>query len=78
MQKGKSLTVRDLFLFSFVAWTASWDVTAATLFQATLAVPGRVIPNDPEIEAAVLRGEQRFHGIGCTTCHVPKSAVYES
>jgi cytochrome c peroxidase len=48
------------------------DVTAATLFQATLAVPGRVIPNDPEIEQAVLVGEQRFADIGCATCHLPR------
>jgi CxxC motif-containing protein (DUF1111 family) len=47
------------------------DVTAATAFQAALAVPGRVIPNDPIIEQAVLVGEQRFHDIGCATCHVP-------
>jgi cytochrome c peroxidase len=47
------------------------DVTAVSLFQATMAVPGRVIPNDPEIEAAVLVGEERFGAIGCTTCHVP-------
>lgn len=47
------------------------DVTAATLFQATLAVPGRVIPNDPDIEQAVVVGEQRFADIGCTGCHVP-------
>lgn len=47
------------------------DVTAATIFQAQLAVPGRVIPRDPEIEAAVLVGEQRFDQIGCTGCHVP-------
>lgn len=47
------------------------DVTAATLYQATLPVPGRVIPNDPRIEQAVLIGEERFRQIGCTTCHVP-------
>lgn len=47
------------------------DVTAVTVFQATLAVPGRVIPNDPEIEAAVLIGEQRFTAVGCARCHVP-------
>jgi hypothetical protein len=47
------------------------DVTAVTLFQATMAVPGRVIPNDPEIETAVWLGEQRFERIGCTVCHVP-------
>jgi len=32
------------------------DIAAATIFQATMAVPGRVIPNDPAIEAAVLSG----------------------
>jgi cytochrome c peroxidase len=47
------------------------DVTAATVFQASLAVPGRVIPNNPEIEQAVLVGEQQFEGIGCATCHMP-------
>ena len=48
------------------------DVTAATLFQATLAVPGRVIPNDPAIEQAVFLGEQQFQAVGCATCHVPQ------
>jgi hypothetical protein len=47
------------------------DVTAVSIFQATMAVPGRVIPNDPDIEAAVLEGEQRFRSIGCESCHVP-------
>jgi hypothetical protein len=48
------------------------DVTAVTIFQATLAVPGRMIPNDPAIEAAIRLGERRFVDIGCTTCHIPK------
>lgn len=48
------------------------DITAVALFQAQLAVPGRVIPNDPEIEAAVLAGEQVFQNIGCASCHVPR------
>jgi cytochrome c peroxidase len=47
------------------------DVTAVSVFQATMAVPGRVIPNDPEIEAAVLEGEHRFLSIGCSSCHIP-------
>jgi hypothetical protein len=47
------------------------DVTAVSVFQATLAVPGRVIPDDPEIEAAVLNGERLFRHIGCTACHKP-------
>jgi cytochrome c peroxidase len=48
------------------------DVTAVTLWQATLQVPGRVIPHDPAIEAAVLRGEKLFDQIGCAACHVPR------
>ena len=48
------------------------DVTAVTLFQAQLAAPGRVIPNNPKIEAAVHNGEQLFDRIGCASCHVSK------
>lgn len=48
------------------------DVTAATIFQATMAVPGRVIPNDPDVERAIRLGERRFVDIGCATCHIPK------
>ncbi|MGB5210780.1 MAG: di-heme oxidoredictase family protein [Gammaproteobacteria bacterium] len=47
------------------------DITAVTIFQATLPVPGRVIPRDPEIEAAIALGEQRFSEIGCVDCHLP-------
>ncbi|MFY9825921.1 MAG: di-heme oxidoredictase family protein [Thermoanaerobaculia bacterium] len=47
------------------------DVTALSLYQAAMAVPGRVIPRDPEIEAAAQNGERVFAKIGCTTCHVP-------
>ena len=46
-------------------------MTAVTVFQATMPVPARVIPNDPEVESAVLHGEQLFRDIGCATCHVP-------
>lgn len=48
------------------------DITAVTIFQATMAVPGRVIPNDPEVEQAVLNGEKVFEKIGCSSCHIPK------
>jgi hypothetical protein len=48
------------------------DVTAVSVWQATMQVPGRVIPRDPEIEAAVLDGERNFDRIGCATCHVPR------
>jgi hypothetical protein len=45
------------------------DLTAVSMFQATLAVPGRVIPNDAAIERANLRGEVVFNHIGCPSCH---------
>ncbi|HTG15282.1 MAG TPA: thiol oxidoreductase [Blastocatellia bacterium] len=48
------------------------DVTAVTVWQATLQVPGRVIPRDPEVERAVLLGERTFERIGCATCHIPR------
>ena len=48
------------------------DITAVTVWQATLQVPGRVIPRHPEIERAVWLGERLFERIGCATCHVPR------
>jgi cytochrome c peroxidase len=48
------------------------DITAVSLYQATLAVPGRRIPNDRRTEQAVWRGEQLFGTIGCSSCHVPE------
>ncbi len=55
----------------FVNEATRADLTAVSIYQATLAVPGRVIPRDPEIEEAVLTGEQKFVAIGCADCHVP-------
>lgn len=51
------------------------DVTAVAIWQATLQVPGRVIPRDPTVERAVLEGEQTFERIGCATCHIPRLAL---
>ena len=45
------------------------DLTAVSVYQATLAVPGRVIPNDRAVERANLSGEAVFNKIGCATCH---------
>ena len=47
------------------------DVTAVTLFQATLPPPGRMIGNHPKVRAALVNGAQKFRSIGCTQCHVP-------
>jgi hypothetical protein len=55
----------------FVNEATRADLTAMSIHQATLSVPGRVIPRDPAIEAAVLLGEQRFADVGCAGCHVP-------
>lgn len=48
------------------------DVTAVTVYQAALQIPGRVIPRRPEIEKAVLNGERVFERIGCASCHIPR------
>jgi hypothetical protein len=48
------------------------DVTAVSVWQATLQVPGRVIPRDTVIERAVLAGERTFERIGCASCHIPR------
>jgi len=47
------------------------DVTALAVYQAVLQAPGQVIPNDPEVEKAVVNGEKVFSRIGCATCHIP-------
>jgi cytochrome c peroxidase len=48
------------------------DITAATLFQATLPVPGRKISTDSEVQEAVIMGEKKFQAIGCAACHIPR------
>jgi hypothetical protein len=48
------------------------DVTAVCVFQASLQVPGRVIPRNREVEEAVLQGEKLFDRIGCARCHIPR------
>jgi hypothetical protein len=46
------------------------DITATTVFQATMPVPGRMINTDPEIQEAVIMGEKKFRMIGCASCHL--------
>jgi hypothetical protein len=47
------------------------DITAAAVFQATLPVPGHMLPDRPELRQAALLGEQLFQQIGCASCHIP-------
>lgn len=46
------------------------DITAVSIYQAVMSVPGQVIPNHPKIEQAILQGEQLFKSIGCASCHL--------
>jgi hypothetical protein len=48
------------------------DITAVTIFQAGLGVPGRVVPNNPDGRDSASRGEMVFSQIGCAACHVPQ------
>lgn len=47
------------------------DLTALTLFQASLPLPGQVMPEDGAHAEAVAEGEGLFAEIGCASCHVP-------
>ena len=46
------------------------DLTAITIFQATLPAPGQVIPQNQAAQEAVDRGTQLFSDIGRAVCHV--------
>ena len=55
----------------FVNELTTADMTAVTLFQITLNVPGQVIPNEPAVRAAIAAGARLFNQVGCTACHIP-------
>jgi hypothetical protein len=48
------------------------DITAVSVFQATLSVPGQMVPNDLAVEEAIFLGEMLFEQIGCASCHVAR------
>jgi cytochrome c peroxidase len=54
------------------------DITAVTIFQATLNTPGRVLPADGRRRAAAERGEHLFSAVGCATCHVPSMILNDA
>lgn len=47
------------------------DITASTLFQATLPVPVRKSPGQPAFRQALASGQRLFQQIGCASCHIP-------
>tara|TARA_Y100001960_G_scaffold331064_1_gene426890 strand:+ start:2211 stop:3623 length:1413 start_codon:yes stop_codon:yes gene_type:complete len=46
------------------------DITAITLFQATLDYPKRNISSNPKVRESQNNGELIFENIGCSSCHV--------
>ena len=69
--KGNLITTNDFDEDGVADELTVGDITAATLFQAAMNTPGRVIPADPERRAAAQRGEGLFATIGCVQCHIP-------
>ncbi len=53
------------------------DITAVSLYQATLSVPGQIVPNDLQVEEAIYYGEHLFDEIGCSSCHMPTLPLEE-
>src|SRR5262245_26294760 len=69
--KGNIITTNDFDEDGIPDELTVGDITAATIFQAAMNIPGRVIPSDPLRLAAARRGESLFENIGCADCHRP-------
>ena len=48
------------------------DITATTIYQAALNLPGQKLPFEPERRAMAAKGERVFAAVGCGSCHVPE------
>ena len=48
------------------------DITALTVFQATLPMPSKSIPKSDIEQTAAIKGEKLFSEIGCNYCHIPE------
>ena len=47
------------------------DITATTVWQASLSVPQQVMPKRHDDQVRIHRGEKLFADIGCAGCHKP-------
>ena len=47
------------------------DITAVTIFQATLDFPDNIFSKNEKIKSAQLKGKEIFNNIGCASCHMP-------
>jgi hypothetical protein len=56
------------------------DITAVSIYQAGLNLPGEKLPFEPARRVGVERGRKVFVDVGCASCHVPElpleSAVF--
>jgi hypothetical protein len=73
--RGNLITTSDFDQDGVADEMTAGDITAATIFQAAMNIPGRVISNDPRRRVAAQRGEGWFAAIGCTDCHKPALAL---
>jgi Di-haem oxidoreductase, putative peroxidase len=48
------------------------QVSALTLWQASLPPPSRSLPNDAALIEKIRLGERKFANVGCTNCHVAR------
>ncbi|HKP86997.1 MAG TPA: di-heme oxidoredictase family protein [Blastocatellia bacterium] len=69
--KGNVITTNDFDEDGVPDEMTVGDITASTIFQAAMNVPGRVVPDDAARRAAAERGEALFAQIGCADCHTP-------
>lgn len=54
------------------------DITAMTVWQASLPVPQQVLPAGSEAVARVRKGEKLFADMGCAACHKPELKLKSS
>ncbi len=73
--KGNIITTSDFDEDGVPDELTVGDITAATIFQVAMNIPGRVIPDNGVAQRAAQRGEARFAEIGCTDCHKPALAL---
>jgi hypothetical protein len=70
--KGNTITTNDFDEDGVPDEMTVGDITAATIFQAAMNIPGLVVPSDHRQRAAAQRGEALFEDIGCADCHRPQ------
>jgi hypothetical protein len=67
--QGNTITTNDFDEDGVPDELTVGDITAATLFQVAMNIPGRVVSDDAGRRAAAVRGEASFASIGCSDCH---------